>query len=211
MGRDPYADVLEIVRGARGSLCGHHTLPVVVGEALRPWYSSAMDIAREVGRYEMSSYTFHPMVKNNSSWECFMNGAKAMHEAMWSVGAEAACETMFVPRVREDNPRVQWWLSNEAEVVRYAEEMRAWGVKAPLLADLAHIHIEVGHGNWRWETLRELVKDGYVLQIHVSENDGRRDKHQVLSATHRVFEEMAFLTSEMGGFDGLIVDEGRRK
>ena len=169
MGRDPYSDVLEIVRGAGGSLCGHHTLPVVVGEALRPWHSSAMDIAREVGRYEMSSYTFHPMVKNSSSWECFMNGAKAMHEAMWSVGAEAACETMFVPRVREDNPRVQWWLSNEAEVVRYAEE------------------------------------------IHVSENDGRRDKHQVLSATHRVFEEMAFLTSEMGGFDGLIVDEGRRK
>ena len=209
MGRDPYTEVMSLVSSHGGELIGHHTLPLQEGAALRPWIDPVGDIAEVVKRYEMKSYTFHPMSRE-AGWEAFIDGAKRMHEALWANEADGAVETMFTPRSKRDISSGAWWLKDERECVEYCETMRTWGVKAPLLVDLAHVHIEANHGHWRWATLRDLVAEGYVYQIHKSSNDGRRDAHDVLDDDHEIAEVLRGILSECG-FEGLVIDEGRAR
>lgn len=206
LGGDPFDDVCSTLQSTGARLIGHHTLPLVEGAAVRPTLENITPVLQLVDRYEMASYTCHPFKLAECSEDELLAWTLQMHDSLGDRGVGFAIETMFTPRDARDRAAGAWHLADEASVVRFAIRCREHGMRAPLLVDLAHLYIETMHGNWRWETFEELVKDGYVAQLHVSQNDGRRDAHEALDAVHPVAEILRRIEPI---FDGLIIDEGR--
>jgi uncharacterized protein (UPF0276 family) len=197
------------IKAATGvEFVGHHTLPLVAGSAVRPGLYNQTEIADILQRYEITRYSAHPLQLTEATedelFEWFCRSADIYGER----GISFSLETMYTPRDARDRTSGRWHLFDERSVRRFVERAMARGYRTPLLLDLAHIHIEVQHHQWRWESVHELVQNDAVSCVHVSENDGRRDRHDQLSPTHQVREELNRLEAS---FDGLIVDEGRSR
>jgi len=203
---DPYEDLMTIRDTCGVTFVGHHTLPLVEGAAVRPGFENQREVADLLERYEITTYSAHPLQLSETSedglFEWFCRTADLHGER----GISFSLETMYTPRDARDHVSGRWHLADEASVTRFVTRAMARGYRTPLLLDLAHIHIEAEHGRWRWESVQDLVSSDAVSCVHVSENDGRRDRHDSLSDTHRIREE---LTRIEEAFSGLVVDEGR--
>lgn len=205
-GCDPYEDLMAIRDACGVTFVGHHTLPLVEGAAVRPGIENQREVADLLERYEINTYSAHPLQLAETSedglFEWFCRTADLLGER----GISFSLETMYTPRDARDRVSGRWHLADEESVTRFVTRAMDRGYNTPLLMDLAHIHIEAEHGHWRWESVHDLVRSGVVSCVHVSENDGRRDRHDSLSDTHRVREELSRIEAE---FAGLVIDEGR--
>jgi hypothetical protein len=203
---DPWHALMEIKADTHVEFVGHHTLPLVAGSAVRPGLNNQREIAALLNRYEITQYSAHPLqlseVTEGELFEWFYRSADIFGEH----GISFSLETMYTPRDSRDRTSGRWHLMDEDTVRRFVESAMGRGYNRPLLLDLAHIHIEVQHHRWRWESVHELVKSSAVSCVHVSENDGRRDRHDQLSDAHQVRRELNKIEA---AFDGLIIDEGR--
>lgn len=54
--------------------------------------------------------------------------------------------------------------------------------RQPLAVDVSHLYMQVHAGCLSGRTLRRLFDYDVVVEVHVSANDGRRDRHQPLAA-----------------------------
>ena len=205
-GRDPWSDLMETRDTTGVEFVGHHTLPLVEGPAVRPGLYNQQVVADLLERYEITTYSAHPLqlaeATEDTLFEWFCRSADLLGER----GISFSLETMYTPRDSRDRTSGAWHLADEQSVMRFVERAMARGYKTPLLIDLAHVFIEVEHGQWRWESIHELVRHDAVSCVHVSENDGRRDRHDQLTHHHQVREELNRVEAT---FDGLIIDEGR--
>lgn len=131
----------------------------------RHYFEALADRSRRLGA---QAYTLHAGYHHScSSLEQLWQN----HDAVQSIFGDitVGIEGLYP---LEQNPQ---WVSSWAQ----HEALLASG--RPYALDLSHLKIVAHREGWAWALARELLAAPQCIEVHVSENDGKRDQHQLLS------------------------------
>jgi sugar phosphate isomerase/epimerase len=154
----------------------HHAF--VWGASHRP-FNLATKIDRDylhrtiewLARFSITAYSVHPGSYTNcpeAAWEVFLNNLEWLRTLCSSHQIELGVETMYP--IRNENRR--YFLDDISSIDRLKTSLPdlKW------VLDLAHLNLWPEH---RLEAIA-LLGDS-VLEIHISDNDGRRDLHTAIN------------------------------
>lgn len=188
---------------------GHHLLPLG-SRALRPNSRDKDDLIRTLGEAGITRYTAHPPHQR------FVRGLTGLHQwceswlsALTDAGIEFAVETMYTPRNRQEEEQSGgYFLSTPTEVWDFVSWAKSIGWEQPLVLDASHLFIGWSGGTWTDDDVMNLLDYGPADEIHISENDGRRDLHRPLTLGHKVSQWLANDTLSRYRY---VVPEGKHK
>ena len=118
---------------------------------------------------DANGYSAHAGSREAGSFDDVLNAARRASDAF---GCAVAVEGHY-PTPREGN---RWNVSS------WAEYRSLFDSGVPYALDLSHLNI-VGHHSRMYETnlVREMLACERCIEIHLSDNDGRGDQHQMLN------------------------------
>lgn len=168
---------------------GHHLLPLG-SHALRPNARDRDELIDTLVGAGIKRYTAHPPHQR------FVRGQSGLHQwcESWltrlsDVGIEFAVETMYTPRNKQEQEQSGgYFLSTPAEVWDFVAWAQSIGWDQPLVLDASHLYIGWSGGAWSDDDVHNVLDYGPADEIHISENDGRRDQHRPLTFEHKVSE-----------------------
>lgn len=186
----------------------HHTAPIGAGCHVRPDVTA--DPVRAVAAVVAAGcdrYSGHPPNRNTVTWDGFLRWALTWWETCAAEGVNWSVETMYVPRLRDEQERSGgYWLATPFEVWEFCRHATAAGWDRPLLVDASHMRIGVAGGGWTAHDVAEVFACAPVQAVHVSTNDGRRDEHLPAPPDSEVWRWVLPHADRYGW----CVDEGKR-
>ncbi len=188
---------------------GHHLLPL--GErSLRPNARDRDDLIGTLIEAGITRYTAHPPHQR------FVRGKTGLYQwceswltRLGAAGIEFAVETMYTPRNRQEQEQSGgYFLSTPGEVWDFVTWAQSIGWNQPLVLDASHLYIGWSGGTWTDDDVMNLLDYGPADEIHISENDGRRDLHRPLTFQHKVSTWLTDYTLTRFAY---VVPEGKHR
>lgn len=117
-----------------------------------------------------------------------------LHDSVWRPDGSLAVQADSVhPPKRGQVDEAAWWKRFEQGEFGVLEVMyppyllgddasveRALAMNTPLALDISHLHIMSATGALSAQTMRRLEAYQHIVEVHVSNNDGRADQHRPL-------------------------------
>lgn len=201
-------DVLDRFR-SRFEFIGHHAMPLGEHTMVRPFIGRQDQLVGVCHRFGLRQYTAHPPNRKQVDLQGFYRWAAEHYEALNANNIKFGVETMYVPQCRNEAIRSGgYYLSTPSEVEEFVLWAEQQGWIKPLLVDASHLHIGYRAGLWTQEQIKEIISSSFVLELHLSENDGVKDSHSPLTGEHIVTHWLSQVDiSEIE----VVVDEGKRQ
>lgn len=180
---------------------GHHVFPL--GQRnLRPNSRDKDELIDMLVATGIKRYTAHPPHKKFTRGLAGLHEwCRSWHDSLAEHGIEFAVETMYTPRDRKEREvSGGYFLSTPTEVWEFVE-WADWD--DPLVLDASHLYIGWSGGVWTDQDIYDLLMYAPAKEIHISENDGRRDLHRPLSERHKVSE---WVDGLLGRFEYTVLE-----
>lgn len=133
----------------------------------RPYYEALADRSRRLGA---NAYSLHAGVQAHATRAQLFDRMHALQDVFGDI--RVAVEGLY-PRARDPQLMSTW-----ADYAALLETDLHWAM------DLSHLQIVARHeGHWDWDVARALLASPQCLEVHVSDNDGRKDAHALMLHT----------------------------
>lgn len=166
----------------------HHLLDAAsFGEDTRFYYEALADRSRRLGA---QAYSLHAGKRRDASLAVMFDNARRIQDLFGDI--TVAIEGLY------PTPEGTWLMQDWGE---YEAAHRA-GI--PLALDLSHLNIVRAHGSATdFANLPQMLESANTIEVHVSDNDGKADRHATLTHQPWWWPQLAHIHS-----DAVVFTEG---